>query len=120
MATFDIYCIVHGHPVFILIFGRCWKFSPKGSRQLTRKASFLIFGKHRDFRRELVLGRQVSHPNVVRIHDIGQDGDIYFLTMDLVEGRSLRELILAHLDLGLIHYTRSQPFQGSAPIRSTY
>ena len=45
------------------------------------------------FRRELILGRQVSHPNVVRIHDIGQDGDIYFLTMDLVAGRSLRELI---------------------------
>ena len=43
------------------------------------------------FRRELVLGRQVSHPNVVRIHDIGQDGDLHFLTMDYVEGRSLRQ-----------------------------
>jgi tetratricopeptide (TPR) repeat protein/TolB-like protein len=43
------------------------------------------------FRRELVLGRQVSHPNVVRIHDIGQDGEIYFLTMDYVDGVSLRE-----------------------------
>src|SRR5262245_11921844 len=40
------------------------------------------------FRRELVLGRQVSHPNVVRIHDIGQDGDLYFLTMDYVDGVS--------------------------------
>lgn len=45
------------------------------------------------FRRELILGRQVSHPNVVRIHDIGRDGDVYFLTMDLVAGRSLREMI---------------------------
>jgi tetratricopeptide (TPR) repeat protein/TolB-like protein len=43
------------------------------------------------FRRELVLGRQVSHPNVVRIHDIGQDGDLYFLTMDYVDGVSLRD-----------------------------
>jgi tetratricopeptide (TPR) repeat protein/TolB-like protein len=43
------------------------------------------------FRRELILGRQVSHPNVVRIHDIGQDGDLYFLTMDYVDGCSLRE-----------------------------
>ena len=43
------------------------------------------------FRRELVLGRQVSHENVVRIHDIGQDGDLYFLTMDYVDGVSLRE-----------------------------
>ena len=45
------------------------------------------------FRRELILGRQVSHPNVVRIHDIGRDGDVHFLTMDLVAGSSLRELI---------------------------
>ncbi len=45
------------------------------------------------FHQELVLARQVSHRNVVRIHDLGHDGEIYFLTMDLVEGRSLKEII---------------------------
>ncbi|HVS04250.1 MAG TPA: tetratricopeptide repeat protein [Thermoanaerobaculia bacterium] len=45
------------------------------------------------FRREIILGRQVSHRNVVRIHDIGRDGPHLFLTMDLVEGRSLRQLL---------------------------
>ncbi|NNF51643.1 MAG: protein kinase [Gammaproteobacteria bacterium] len=45
------------------------------------------------FHQELVLARQVSHRNVVRIHDLGKDDEIYFLTMDLVEGRSLKELI---------------------------
>ncbi|HXT19661.1 MAG TPA: serine/threonine-protein kinase, partial [Thermoanaerobaculia bacterium] len=45
------------------------------------------------FRRELILARQVSHRNVVRIHDLGEDGEMYFLTMDLVEGRSLRDLL---------------------------
>jgi tetratricopeptide (TPR) repeat protein/TolB-like protein len=48
------------------------------------------------FRRELVLGRQVSHPNVVRIHDIGQDGDLYFLTMDYVDGMSLDAWLQEH------------------------
>jgi tetratricopeptide (TPR) repeat protein/TolB-like protein len=48
------------------------------------------------FRRELVLGRQVSHPNVVRIHDIGQDGDMYFLTMDYVDGVSLEAWLAEH------------------------
>ena len=48
------------------------------------------------FRRELILGRQVSHPNVVRIHDIGQDGDLYFLTMDFIDGRSLRDWMQEH------------------------
>ena len=45
------------------------------------------------FRRELILARQVSHRNVVRIHDLGRDGALHFLTMDLVEGRSLRDLL---------------------------
>ena len=45
------------------------------------------------FRRELILARQVSHRNVVRIHDLGEDGPLHFLTMDLVEGRSLRDLL---------------------------
>ena len=45
------------------------------------------------FRRELILARQVSHRNVVRIHDLGEDGELSFLTMDLIEGRSLRDLL---------------------------
>ncbi|MGH8496347.1 MAG: protein kinase domain-containing protein [Gammaproteobacteria bacterium] len=48
------------------------------------------------FQQELILARQVSHRNVVRIHDIGQDGDVHFLTMDLVRGRSLKEILEAH------------------------
>lgn len=45
------------------------------------------------FEQELVLARQVSHRNVVRIHDIGQDGDLHFLTMDHVDGRSLKQVL---------------------------
>jgi tetratricopeptide (TPR) repeat protein len=42
------------------------------------------------FRRELVAARRVSHRNAVRIHDLGQDGEVLFLTMDFVEGSSLQ------------------------------
>ena len=45
------------------------------------------------FRNELVLARQVTHRNVVRIHDIGEHHGMSFMTMDLVEGRSLQSLI---------------------------
>lgn len=45
------------------------------------------------FRGELLLARQVSHKNVVRIHDIGEHDGLRFLTMRFVEGRSLREVI---------------------------
>jgi eukaryotic-like serine/threonine-protein kinase len=47
------------------------------------------------FKQELVLARQVSHPNVVRTHDLGSDGEIVFLTMDFVPGRSLDQLLAA-------------------------
>ena len=45
------------------------------------------------FRNELLVARQVSHRNVVRIHDIGDHQGLYFMTMDLVEGRSLRQVL---------------------------
>ena len=47
------------------------------------------------FRRELVLARQVTHRNVVRIHDIGEHEGLRFLTMRYVEGRSLLDLLRA-------------------------
>ncbi len=45
------------------------------------------------FRRELILARQVSHRNVVRIHDLGKDGELLFLTMDFVSGKTLRDVL---------------------------
>jgi tetratricopeptide (TPR) repeat protein len=45
------------------------------------------------FRRELVLAREVTHKNVVRIHDIGESDGLRFLTMRLVEGRSLLDVL---------------------------
>jgi HAMP domain-containing protein len=47
------------------------------------------------FRDELRLARRVSHRNVVRTHDIGEDAGITFLTMEFVEGSSLARLIVA-------------------------
>jgi tetratricopeptide (TPR) repeat protein/tRNA A-37 threonylcarbamoyl transferase component Bud32 len=45
------------------------------------------------FRQELLLGREVSHKNVLRIHDIGEHEGLRFLTMRLVEGTSLERLL---------------------------
>src|SRR4029078_1578654 len=44
------------------------------------------------FRRELLLAREVTHKNVVRIHDIGEGDGLVFLSMRLIEGRALREV----------------------------
>jgi len=47
----------------------------------------------RRIRREVRVARKVTHPNVCRVFDLGEDGDIWFLTMELVEGRTLRTLL---------------------------
>ncbi|MEZ4366951.1 MAG: protein kinase [Kofleriaceae bacterium] len=44
-------------------------------------------------RGEVRLARRVSHPNVCRVHDLGQHEDLVFVTMELVPGRSLREVL---------------------------
>ncbi len=48
----------------------------------------------RRFKQELILARQVTHKNVIRIFDLGQSGGIKFITMDFVEGQDLRVLLV--------------------------
>jgi eukaryotic-like serine/threonine-protein kinase len=43
----------------------------------------------RRFRREVKLARQVSHPNVCRLHDGGQEGSLRWISMELVPGETL-------------------------------
>ncbi len=58
------------------------------------------------FRRELILARQVSHRNVVRIHDLGKDGELLFLTMDFVAGKTLRDVLRERGKLPVDEVTR--------------
>jgi len=45
------------------------------------------------FKSEIKLARRISHRNVVRTYDLGETGGLYYLTMEYVEGKSLKELI---------------------------
>ncbi len=45
------------------------------------------------FKTEIRLARRISHRNVVRTHDLGEWQGTYFLTMEYVEGITVRELI---------------------------
>ena len=47
----------------------------------------------RRFKRELVLARQVTHPNVIRIHDLGELEGIKYITMPFVQGTDLARLL---------------------------
>ena len=45
------------------------------------------------FRREAQAAANLSHPNIVAIFDWGQAQGTYFIVMEIVEGRSLREVL---------------------------
>jgi serine/threonine protein kinase/tetratricopeptide (TPR) repeat protein len=50
----------------------------------------------RRFKRELLLARQVTHKNVVRIHDLGEIQGIKYITMSYVEGSDLASFLRTH------------------------
>jgi serine/threonine protein kinase/tetratricopeptide (TPR) repeat protein len=45
------------------------------------------------FKQELLLSREVTHKNVIRIYDLGDADGVKFITMEFVEGQDLRSLI---------------------------
>jgi tetratricopeptide (TPR) repeat protein/predicted Ser/Thr protein kinase len=45
------------------------------------------------FKQELILARQVTHRNVIRIYDIGEAEGFKFITMEFVEGKDLRSVL---------------------------
>jgi predicted ATPase len=51
-------------------------------------------GLHR-FELEARSASALNHPNIVTIYELGQDGSTHYIAMELVEGKTLRELLVA-------------------------
>src|SRR5216117_4091607 len=61
------------------------------------------------FRREAKNAAALSHPNIVSIYDRGEAEGTYYIAMEVIEGRSLKELILTRGPLPIaeaLGYTR--------------
>ena len=46
-----------------------------------------------NFIRESQAAAGLTHPNVVGVYDVGQEGNIHYIVMELVEGKSLSDII---------------------------
>ncbi|MCL4409740.1 MAG: tetratricopeptide repeat protein [Gammaproteobacteria bacterium] len=53
----------------------------------------LDFEQVQRLRQEVLVARELNHPNIVRVFEFYRDGDWVFLTMGLIEGRSLAEYL---------------------------
>jgi serine/threonine-protein kinase len=47
----------------------------------------------RRFYQEAESAAKLSHPNIVNTYDVGREGDVYYIVMELVDGPSLAEII---------------------------
>jgi predicted ATPase len=47
------------------------------------------------FEREARLASALNHPNIVTIHELGQDGSTHYIVMELVNGKTLAEVLSA-------------------------
>lgn len=45
------------------------------------------------FRKEAQAVAKLSHPNIVSVYDVGQEGDTHYIVMEYVEGRNLKQVI---------------------------
>jgi len=45
------------------------------------------------FKREIITARRITHPNVIRIHEFGMSGSEAFISMELLPGGTLADLI---------------------------
>lgn len=52
------------------------------------------------FEHEAQTASALSHPNIVTIYNVAEEGDVTFITMELVQGQTLRQLLAAPMPLG--------------------
>ena len=74
--------------------GEVWK---ARDARLDRSVAIKVLSKHlaassevrQRFEREAKTISQLSHPHVCALHDVGRDGEIDYLVMELLEGETL-------------------------------
>jgi tetratricopeptide (TPR) repeat protein len=47
------------------------------------------------FGQEALAASRLTHPNIITIHEVGETSGLHFIVMELVEGETLREIVLA-------------------------
>lgn len=48
---------------------------------------------HRRFQREALSATSLTHPNIVSVYDVGEDGDMHYIVMEYVKGKTLKQYI---------------------------
>lgn len=76
----------------------------------------------RRFQREALSASSLSHPNIVEVYDVGEDNGAYYIVMEYIEGKHLKELIKKRgkLTLSEVIDIMSQVCDGMATAHDSY
>jgi len=68
------------------------------------------------FRNELKISRKISHRNVCKMYDLGEEGETHYITMEYVPGESLKSMIgmMGQLSAGQVIFIAKQVCEGLA------
>ena len=50
-------------------------------------------GQIREFLREARIAQSLCHPNIVKVHEVGQIGGVHFMSMEWILGQSLSSVM---------------------------
>ncbi|MEW6279650.1 MAG: serine/threonine-protein kinase [Candidatus Eremiobacterota bacterium] len=64
------------------------------------------------FHRESRVYRELRHPNIILLHDVGEQGGLHYIVMELVQGKTLRTLAREGLSRETIFHCLLQVLQG--------
>ena len=46
------------------------------------------------FEAEAQAAASITHPNIVSVYDVGNEGNLYYIVMELIQGKTLKEIII--------------------------
>ena len=46
------------------------------------------------FEAEAQSAASITHPNIVSVYDVGNEGNLYYIVMELIQGKTLKEIIV--------------------------
>ena len=47
----------------------------------------------RRFQREALSASSLAHPNIVEMYDVGEDDGLYYIVMEYVDGKTLKQML---------------------------
>jgi serine/threonine-protein kinase len=71
------------------------------------------------FMREAEAAARLSHPNIITIFDVGEDGDRFFIVMELLSGTTLKDLMKSP-DRARLEYKVDLMIQACAGLRAAH